>query len=33
MKLDLRYIDDWSLALDIRILFQTVFAVIRGTGC
>ena len=33
MKLDLRYIDDWSLALDIRILFQTVFTVIRGTGC
>ena len=32
MKLDLEYIDSWSLKLDLKILFQTVPAVIRGVG-
>jgi len=33
MRLDLRYIDHWSLGLDLKILFGTVGAVFRGTGC
>ncbi|MFH1620161.1 MAG: sugar transferase [bacterium] len=32
VKLDLDYIDDWSLWLDLKILFMTIPAVIRGTG-
>ena len=32
MALDLQYIDSWSLWLDLRILLQTVPAVLRGTG-
>jgi lipopolysaccharide/colanic/teichoic acid biosynthesis glycosyltransferase len=32
VSLDSKYIDDWSLRLDLRILLQTVNAVIRGTG-
>jgi exopolysaccharide biosynthesis polyprenyl glycosylphosphotransferase len=32
MKLDLQYMDDWSLWLDIKILAQTVSAVLKGTG-
>jgi lipopolysaccharide/colanic/teichoic acid biosynthesis glycosyltransferase len=31
-ELDLQYIDHWSLALDIRILVQTVGVVVRGSG-
>jgi exopolysaccharide biosynthesis polyprenyl glycosylphosphotransferase len=31
-ELDLNYIDNWSLTLDLRILCQTVPAVFRGTG-
>lgn len=31
-KLDLEYIDNWSLWLDIKILFKTVKAVLKGTG-
>jgi len=30
--LDLKYIDTWSLSLDLRILVRTIPAVIRGTG-
>jgi exopolysaccharide biosynthesis polyprenyl glycosylphosphotransferase len=33
MRLDLRYIDHWSLALDAKILVGTIWAVLRGTGC
>lgn len=33
MRLDLEYIDNWSLELDLRILLTTPLAVIRGTGC
>ncbi len=32
MELDLRYIDQWSLALDARILAKTVPAVLKGSG-
>ncbi|HET7599399.1 MAG TPA: sugar transferase [Gemmatimonadales bacterium] len=32
MRLDLEYIDRWSLGLDLRILLRTVPAVIRGVG-
>jgi exopolysaccharide biosynthesis polyprenyl glycosylphosphotransferase len=32
IKLDLQYIDRWSLALDFRILVQTIPAVLRGSG-
>lgn len=32
MKLDLQYIDNWSLTLDFTILMRTVFAVITGQG-
>jgi exopolysaccharide biosynthesis polyprenyl glycosylphosphotransferase len=32
MELDMQYIDTWSLWLDVKILVQTVPAVLRGTG-
>jgi exopolysaccharide biosynthesis polyprenyl glycosylphosphotransferase len=32
MELDLQYIDNWSLSLDIDILVKTLPAVLRGTG-
>jgi lipopolysaccharide/colanic/teichoic acid biosynthesis glycosyltransferase len=32
VRLDLHYIDNWSLGLDARILLKTVPAVIRGAG-
>jgi exopolysaccharide biosynthesis polyprenyl glycosylphosphotransferase len=32
MKLDMEYIDNWSLWLDLKILLQTIPAVIRGSG-
>jgi len=32
VRLDLDYIDRWSLGLDLRILWQTLSAVVRGTG-
>ncbi|MFN8557900.1 MAG: sugar transferase [Dehalococcoidia bacterium] len=32
VRLDLEYIDSWSLWLDLRILGQTLRAVVRGTG-
>jgi len=32
VRLDLEYIDTWSLANDFKILFQTIPAVLRGTG-
>jgi exopolysaccharide biosynthesis polyprenyl glycosylphosphotransferase len=31
-RMDLEYIDNWSLWLDIKILFKTIPAVFRGTG-
>ena len=33
MRLDLEYIDNWSLSLDARILTKTILAVFRGSGC
>ena len=30
MKLDLRYVDEWSLTLDLVILFRTIPAVFQG---
>jgi exopolysaccharide biosynthesis polyprenyl glycosylphosphotransferase len=32
VKMDLEYIDNWSLALDLKILFQTVPVVLLGAG-
>ena len=32
MALDLKYINEWSLALDVKVLLKTVPAVLRGTG-
>lgn len=32
MKLDMAYIDRWSLWLDVKILVQTIPAIVRGTG-
>lgn len=32
VKLDLFYIENWSLTFDIKILFQTVMVVVTGTG-
>lgn len=32
VKLDLRYIDSWSLILDLKIIIQTFFTVVRGHG-
>jgi lipopolysaccharide/colanic/teichoic acid biosynthesis glycosyltransferase len=32
VRLDLDYIDNWSLALDMRILLKTVPAVLSGSG-
>lgn len=32
VEMDLEYIDNWSLSLDIKILFQTVFVVLFGVG-
>jgi lipopolysaccharide/colanic/teichoic acid biosynthesis glycosyltransferase len=32
IRLDLKYIDDWSLGLELRILTQTLPAVLRKTG-
>jgi lipopolysaccharide/colanic/teichoic acid biosynthesis glycosyltransferase len=32
MRLDLKYMDEWSLWLDLKILARTVPAVVRGSG-
>jgi lipopolysaccharide/colanic/teichoic acid biosynthesis glycosyltransferase len=32
MKLDMQYIDNWSLSLDFKILLMTVPAVLKGSG-
>ena len=32
VRLDLYYVENWSLALDFMILWKTVGAVVRGTG-
>lgn len=32
MRLDLDYIENWSVAMDVRILFRTVYVVLAGRG-
>lgn len=32
VKLDLKYIDNWSLVLDFKIIFKTILVVLRGIG-
>jgi exopolysaccharide biosynthesis polyprenyl glycosylphosphotransferase len=32
VRLDLRYVENWSIAGDLQILWKTMFTVIRGTG-
>ena len=32
VKMDLDYIDHWSLSLDMKIMFQTVWVVLFGRG-
>ena len=32
MKLDLQYIDNWSLFLDLKLLLKTPYAVVSGSG-
>jgi lipopolysaccharide/colanic/teichoic acid biosynthesis glycosyltransferase len=32
MELDLQYLDEWSIWLDMKILAQTIPAVLRGSG-
>jgi lipopolysaccharide/colanic/teichoic acid biosynthesis glycosyltransferase len=32
VALDLKYIDEWCLALDFRILLKTIPVVVRGNG-
>ncbi|WP_460599089.1 sugar transferase [Flexivirga lutea] len=32
LRLDLRYVDNWSMTLDLQILWRTARAVVRGTG-
>lgn len=33
MKLDLEYIDNWCIYLDLKIIARTVLTVVKGTGC
>jgi lipopolysaccharide/colanic/teichoic acid biosynthesis glycosyltransferase len=32
VRLDLRYVENWSLTLDLMILWKTAFTVVRGAG-
>jgi len=32
MKLDLKYIDNWSLWVDTKIIFRTVWVMLTGSG-
>jgi lipopolysaccharide/colanic/teichoic acid biosynthesis glycosyltransferase len=32
VRMDLEYIDKWSLALDLKILLKTIPAVLKGSG-
>jgi lipopolysaccharide/colanic/teichoic acid biosynthesis glycosyltransferase len=32
MKMDMQYLDEWSLWLDLKILARTIPAVLKGTG-
>jgi lipopolysaccharide/colanic/teichoic acid biosynthesis glycosyltransferase len=33
ISLDVAYIDNWSLWLDLKIIFRTIVVVLAGTGC
>ena len=32
VRLDLRYVENWSFALDLQILWKTIWALLGGTG-
>ena len=32
VRLDIRYVENWSVALDLQILWKTAAAVLRGSG-
>ena len=32
MALDVKYIEEWTLGLDIKILFKTIAVVLKGDG-
>jgi lipopolysaccharide/colanic/teichoic acid biosynthesis glycosyltransferase len=32
LRLDLRYVDNWTFGADLRLLWRTLGVVIRGTG-
>ena len=32
MELDMKYIDNWSIWLDVKILFMTIPSVLKGSG-
>ena len=32
IKLDLEYIDNWSLLLDLKIVIKTIPTILKGTG-
>ena len=32
VKMDLRYIDQWSVGLDIKLLFKTILVCFKGSG-
>ncbi len=32
VRLDLYYVENWSFAMDLMILWKTIFAVARGSG-
>ena len=32
VRLDLHYVENWTFALDVLIIWKTIGAVIRGTG-
>ena len=32
VRLDLRYVENWSLALDLQIMWKTIAAFLRGSG-
>ncbi|MBV8432411.1 MAG: sugar transferase, partial [Solirubrobacterales bacterium] len=32
VRLDLRYVENWSFALDLQIVWKTIWALLGGTG-
>ena len=32
VRLDLRYVENWSFVLDLQILWKTIWAFVQGTG-